>query len=70
MLKSKIDDANSHVYTYDNLYQIIFVDYNDGNSTDFASALAAISEPDEAKKIYIDIIENTNIVWQTSIMLR
>lgn len=34
-LSCKIDDANSHVYTYDNLYQLIFVDYNDGNSTDY-----------------------------------
>jgi RHS repeat-associated protein len=31
----KIDDTNSHVYNYDNLYQLIFVDYNDGNSTDY-----------------------------------
>ena len=29
----KIDDDNAHVYTYDNLYQLTAVDYNDGNST-------------------------------------
>ena len=29
------DDPNAHVYEYDNLYQLIFVDYNDGNSTDY-----------------------------------
>ncbi|MHC4159595.1 MAG: RHS repeat-associated core domain-containing protein, partial [Planctomycetota bacterium] len=32
-LSCKIDDANSHVYKYDNLYQLAFVDYNDGNNT-------------------------------------
>jgi RHS repeat-associated protein len=32
----KIDDANAHVYQYDNLYQLTFVDYNDGNSTGYA----------------------------------
>lgn len=34
-LSCKIDDANAHVYQYDNLYQLIFLDYNDGNSTDY-----------------------------------
>jgi RHS repeat-associated protein len=32
----KIDDADAHVYQYDNLYQLIFVDYNDGNSISYA----------------------------------
>ncbi|MHC4618595.1 MAG: RHS repeat domain-containing protein, partial [Planctomycetota bacterium] len=34
-LSMKVDDANAHVYEYDNLYQLIFVDYNDGNGTDY-----------------------------------
>ena len=31
----KIDDADAHVYTYDNLYQLTEVDYNDGSSTTY-----------------------------------
>ena len=34
-LSCKIDDANTQVYTYDNLYQLIYVDYNDGNTTNY-----------------------------------
>jgi len=34
-LSMKIDDANAHVYTYDDIYQLMFVDYNDGNSTSY-----------------------------------
>jgi RHS repeat-associated protein len=34
-LSYKIDDANEQVYIYDKLYQLTFVDYNDGNTTDF-----------------------------------
>jgi len=34
-LSMKIDNANAHVYAYDNLYQLITVDYNDGNSTTY-----------------------------------
>jgi len=33
--RCKIGDANAHVYTYDCLYQLIYVDYNDGNSTNY-----------------------------------
>lgn len=35
-LSMKIDDASAHVYTYDKLHQLTFVDYNDGNSTGYA----------------------------------
>jgi RHS repeat-associated protein len=31
----KINDANAHVYSYDRLYQLTFVDYNDGNRTGY-----------------------------------
>jgi len=34
-LSCKIDDADAHVYEYDNLYQLTCVDYNDGNITDY-----------------------------------
>ena len=34
-LSMKIDDANAHIYTYDNLYQLINVDYNDGSITSY-----------------------------------
>ena len=30
-LSSKLDDEPAHIYDYDVLYQLIFVDYNDGN---------------------------------------
>jgi RHS repeat-associated protein len=32
-LSMKVADANAHVYEYDNLYRLIFVDYNDVNTT-------------------------------------
>ncbi|UCE98682.1 MAG: RHS repeat-associated core domain-containing protein [Planctomycetota bacterium] len=35
-LSAKKDDANTYVYTYDEIYQLIFVDYNDGNSTGYS----------------------------------
>lgn len=31
----KIDDANEQVYDYDSVYQLTFVDYNDGNDMSF-----------------------------------
>ncbi len=31
----KIDDLEAYVYNYDKLYQLTFVDYNDGNSTNY-----------------------------------
>ena len=31
----KIDNLEAHVYNYDKLYQLTFVDYNDGNSTNY-----------------------------------
>ena len=31
----KIDDSEAYVYNYDKLYQLTFVDYNDGNSTNY-----------------------------------
>lgn len=34
-LSFKIDDADAHTYTYDMLYQLTFVDYNDGNDTTY-----------------------------------
>jgi RHS repeat-associated protein len=34
-LKCKINDANAKTYTYDDLYQLIYVDYNDGNTTNY-----------------------------------
>ena len=34
-LSLKIDDANEQTFTYDNLYQLITVDYNDGNMVDY-----------------------------------
>lgn len=34
-LSMKIDDANAYVFTYDCLYQLTFVDYNDSNSTSY-----------------------------------
>ncbi|MCK5612960.1 RHS repeat protein [Candidatus Pacearchaeota archaeon] len=34
-LSCKIDDANTQIYEYDNLYQLILADYNDGNSTSY-----------------------------------
>jgi len=34
-LSMKVDDANAHIYTYDNLYQLINVDYNDGSITGY-----------------------------------
>ena len=30
-----LGDANTQVYDYDNLYQLIYVDYNDGNTTNY-----------------------------------
>ncbi|MHC4302217.1 MAG: hypothetical protein ACYS7Y_33575, partial [Planctomycetota bacterium] len=35
-LSMKIDDANDHVYTYDSVYQLTFVDYNDGSATGYS----------------------------------
>lgn len=34
-LSMKVDDANAHSYTYDNLYQLINVDYNGGSITSY-----------------------------------
>jgi RHS repeat-associated protein len=34
-LSCKVDDEDAHVYDYDDLYQLIYVDYNDGNSTNY-----------------------------------
>jgi RHS repeat-associated protein len=34
-LKCKINDANAKTYSYDDLYQLIYVDYNDGNTTNY-----------------------------------
>jgi RHS repeat-associated protein len=34
-LRCKIDDADAQAYTYDKLYQLTYVDYNDGNSTTY-----------------------------------
>jgi len=34
-LSLKIDDANEQVFTYDSVYRLSFVDYNDGNDTHF-----------------------------------
>jgi RHS repeat-associated protein len=31
----KVNDANTQAYTYDNLYQLIYVDYNNGNTTNY-----------------------------------
>jgi RHS repeat-associated protein len=31
----KIDDANTQMYTYDEIYRLVFVDYNDTNSTSY-----------------------------------
>ncbi len=35
-MSMQIDDADAHVYTYDELYQLTAVDYNDGNSTSYS----------------------------------
>ena len=34
-LRMKVDDANAHVYKYDEIYRLTSVDYNDGNSTSY-----------------------------------
>ena len=31
----KVNDANTQAYQYDNLYQLIYVDYNNGNTTNY-----------------------------------
>ena len=48
-LSCKIDDANAHCYTYDQLYQLIYVDYNDCNSTSYSyDALGNRTEVNES----------------------
>jgi YD repeat-containing protein len=32
---TKVNDANTQTYTYDDLYQLIYVDYNNGNTTNY-----------------------------------
>jgi len=34
-LSMKVNDANAYIYQYDNLYQLTFVDYNNGASTTY-----------------------------------
>ncbi len=54
-LTCKVDDDDAQVYYYDVLYQLTYVDYNDGNTTDYDyDALGNRTEVDDGTAIIYD----------------
>ena len=54
-LSMKVDSDNAHVYTYDSLYQLTNVDYNDGSETDYYyDSLGNRTELDDGTSVFYD----------------
>jgi len=57
----QIDDANAHIYGYDNLYQLTSVNYNDGNSSSYTyDALGNRKDVNESGSIIVYDTNNLN----------